>query len=171
MTGVYSESWYPNSFLRSFIKIFMQYVWHWLCSFHFPSSTRPPPPPCPSNFMLSLKAKIRKTIKNINKLNRSEKINKKKNIKQKVHTHTQMASILCWPTTPGNGAFPWYTQGHSTEENRSPLSQPVSITNSFLVRDGTLCPLSFLRVCFCLVWTCACYQVSVSSPVYQSCWV
>lgn len=97
-----------------------------------------------------------------------------KSIREKMDTHLKWSLFcvgqLCLEMGPYLDCG-WYTQGHSTEENRSSLSQPVSITNSFLVRDGTLCPLPFLPVWFCPVWTCACYQVSVSSSVYQSCWV
>lgn len=33
------------------------------------------------------------------------------------------------------------TQCHSTEENQSPVSQKLSVANSFLIRSGTSCPL------------------------------
>lgn len=33
------------------------------------------------------------------------------------------------------------TQCHSTEDNKSPVSQKLSLANSFLIRSGTSCPL------------------------------
>lgn len=86
-----------------------------------------------------------------------------------------MKSVLYYPTIPENEPClgMWYTQWHSTRENRFSLYQQTSITNRSLVRCGTPCPLALLSAG--ILWTCAgpvhAVTGSVSSYVNWSCCV
>lgn len=82
---------------------------------------------------------------------------------QKYHWICFVLAISCWawslPLSVAN-ILHW---------RKLTFSLPASITDSFLVRDGNLCPLSFPMLGLHLVWTCAgsvcVITVSESSPI------
>lgn len=96
--------------------------------------------------------------------------------KQKIHTHPlqkrkkskNVESILCWPTISEHVVYLWVwliIPGiFALKKDDFSLSQELSIIDSFLIRDGILCPfplphvgiLSGLHLCrFCAV----CYSL------------